>query len=140
MPRCAARAPLPGAKRRLALSFIGTCCLVATLPATAQLNRRFPRNALRGEIIFTNHPEITLNGKPTRLSPGGRVRDTANMNALPTALAGNRAVVHYTVDQMGFVNNAWVLTREELAKLWPRTPQEAAAWAFDEPSQTWSKP
>jgi hypothetical protein len=140
MHRCADQAPPNGASRRLVLSFMGASCLLAALPAGASLNRRFPRNALRGEIVFTAYPEIVLNGKPARLSPGGRVRDTANMNALPTALAGNRAIVHYTVDSMGFVNEAWVLTREEIDRLWPRSPQEAAAWAFDEPSQTWSKP
>jgi hypothetical protein len=140
MPRCADRAAFAGASRRSFLSSFGAAGLLASLPVAAQLNRRFPRNALRGEMVFTAYPEIMLNGKPARLSPGGRVRDTANMNALPTALAGNRAVVHYTVDSMGFVNEAWVLTREELARPWPRTPQEASTWAFDEPSQTWSRP
>lgn len=140
MHRCAARAPFTGASRRLALAAAAAALGAAALPAAAQHTRRFPRNALRGEIRFADYPELLLNGQPARLSPASRVRDMANMIAMPATLAGNRAAVHYTLDSMGLVHEVWILTREEIAKLWPRTPQEAAAWVFDEPSQTWSRP
>lgn len=140
MHRCAARAPSTGASRRLALSLLGACSLLAALPAGAQHARRFPRKALRGEIRFGDHPGLLLNGQPARLSPASRVRDMANMIAMPAALAGNRVIAHYTADSMGLVHEVWILTPDEIAKLWPRTPQEAATWAFDEASQTWSRP
>jgi hypothetical protein len=141
MHRCAAHVPPCGTTRRLFLQAAGAAGLMAALPGVfAQMARRFPRNALRGEIVFTDYPEIKLNGQATRLSPGARVRDTTNMNALPSALAGSRSVVNYRMDSMGLVNEVWILTRDEIAKLWPRTAQEAATWAFDDASQVWSKP
>lgn len=140
MHRCAARASSTGASRRLVLAALGGVGLLAALPAGAQHARRFPRNALRGEIRFAAYPELLLNGQPARLSPASRVRDMANMIAMPATLQGNRVTVHYTLDSMGLLHEVWILTREEIAKLWPRTPQEAAAWVFDEPSQTWSRP
>lgn len=141
MPCCDAPAAPRGPSRRLFLNLIGAAGLLAAWPAAfAQMARRFPRNALRGEIVFTNHPEVTLNRQPARLSPGARVRDTANMNALPAALAGHRAVVNYRVDSMGLVAEVWILTAPEIARVWPRTPQEAATWAYDDATQTWSKP
>lgn len=141
MHRCAASAPSPGASRRFVLTTFAAA--LAALPlgaARAQSARRFPRNALRGDMVFVAHPEVSLNGKPARLSPGSRVRDMANMNALPTALAGNRAVVLYTLDAMGLVKDVWILAPAEIERLWPRTPQEAATWRFDEATQIWSRP
>jgi hypothetical protein len=53
--------------------------VLAPLPAQAQgTPRTFPESALRGKLVVTLPPHVTLNGKPDRLSPGARIHDTGN--------------------------------------------------------------
>lgn len=114
--------------------------LFAAVPAFAQ-TRPFPASALRGEIIFTQPPEILLNGQPARLAPGARIRDTQNMLQLTGRVAGLRLMVNYTVDKLGQPLDIWVLTVDETARRpWPTTVEQAQAWTFDPGAQTWSKP
>ena len=117
--------------------------LAATLlaPAAAQMQRNFPATALRGNLAFGQPPEITLNGKEARLAPGARVRGPDNLLQMSAALMGGKYVVNYTFDLLGNVMNVWLLRPEEAAvRPWPRTPEEASAWAFDATAQTWTKP
>ena len=142
MHRCADRAGLAGASRRFVLASLGAACLGAALPARSQaLMRRFPRTALRGEIGFGAFPQVAVNGTLAQLAPGARVRDAANRIAMPGALAGNKAIVNFTVDSSGLVHDVWNLRPDEIAvQPWPRTLAEAQAWAFDELAQVWSRP
>jgi hypothetical protein len=110
-------------------------------PASAQVQRTFPQTALRGALVIGEPPEITLNGKPARLAPGARIRDPGNMLAMSGTLAGNRLLVHYTLDPLGLVKDVWILTAEEAAKRpWPATSRQAEEWFFDPVAQTWSRP
>lgn len=131
MYRCASAA--------FAAATVAISCLVCA-PAQAQVHRPFPAQALRGEFVVVQTPDVLLNGKPARLSPGSRVRGDTNLLLQPAALTGQKVTVHYTVDMSGLVGDVWVLNPAELAnKTWPRTPQEAAAWLFDPAAQTWTK-
>ena len=125
-------------------SNLAALMLVAGLlaaPASAQVQRNFPQNALRGEISFEAPPEIRINGRPQRLAPGVRIRGQNNMLEMSGALAGSRAPAHYTLDIGGEVSNVWLLRPEELAnRPWPRTPKESQEWLFDPTAQTWSRP
>ena len=96
--------------------------------------------ALRGDIQFGEAPEILLNGSPTRLGPGARVRDPGNLIVTPGALLGRRVAVLYTVEDLGNVREVWLLTPEEASRRWPRTPAEAERLVFEPASQTWSRP
>ena len=113
--------------------------LALALPAAAQA-RPFPKNALRGEIRFATPPEVLLNGQPARLAPGARIRGENNMLVLSGAVIGARAVVNYTVESSGLVKDVWILSADEAARRWPRTPQQAQAWAYDPVAQAWSRP
>jgi len=114
-------------------------CLVA--PAAAQQQRNFPQNALRGSLVIGNPPEIVLNGQPSRLAPGARIRGQQNMLEMSGALVGMKFLVNYTTDIGGAVKDVWILTPAEAArKPWPTTPAEAQAWRFDPVAQTWTKP
>ena len=123
-------------------------CLIAGLtlaaivaPASAQMQRQFPQQALRGQIIFVNPPEVRLNGTNVVLAPGSRIRGQNNMIEMSGALAGAKLWVHYTVDTQGSVMDVWILRPEEIAKKpWPATLGEAQAWTFDVTAQAWSKP
>jgi hypothetical protein len=119
-----------------------TAALIAAAPfvAQAQVVRNFPQNALRGQIIVTAPPEITLNGKAAQLSPGSRIKGQDNMIVMSGAAVGQKLVVNYTLDQYGLVSDVWILRKEEIAKRWPRTAAEAAQWSFDPVAQTWTKP
>ncbi|MFG6487621.1 hypothetical protein ACG04R_13140 [Roseateles sp. BYS78W] len=114
---------------------------VSSLAAQAQTHRSFPVNALRGDLVVTQYPDMTLNGQAARLAPGGRIRNADNLLAQPASLVNQRLTVHYTVEaSTGLLMDVWVLNSVELAnKPWPTTRAEAASWKFDPGSQTWTK-
>jgi hypothetical protein len=123
------------------------CALVALIAtlllplATAQTHRNFPANALRGELVVTAPPEVTLNGQPARLAPGARIRGEDNLLQMSAALAGRKLVVHYTRETSGLLFDVWVLNPAELAnRTWPRSEAEAKALVFNPIGQSWSKP
>jgi hypothetical protein len=120
---------------------LAAAAVAIALPAAAQtVQRHFPQNALRGEIVFGAPPQILLNGQPARLAPGARIRGLDNMLVMTGALAGGKAAVNYTYEINGLVHDVWILTASEQAKKpWPATPQEAQAWRFDPAAQAWSK-
>ncbi|HEV7577110.1 MAG TPA: hypothetical protein VGO85_13800 [Caldimonas sp.] len=124
---------------RFVFALAACACLVA--PATAQVQRAFPQNALRGAIVIGVAPDIQVNGAPARLAPGARIRDAGNMAVVPSGLTGGRYLVNYTVDSSGLVKEVWILRPEEAAvRPWPTTPAEAQAWSFDPVGQVWVKP
>jgi hypothetical protein len=114
--------------------------LPGLVSAQMQVQRNFPANALRGELVVTIAPEIKLNGQDARLSPGSRIRGLNQMLVMSGAITGEKLIVNYTVEQYGLVQDVWVLRPEEITKLWPKTPLEAATWSFDPIGQTWTKP
>jgi hypothetical protein len=113
--------------------------LAAALPAQAQ--RLFDRSALRGELVIKSPPEVTLNGKPARLTPGARIHNAQNMLQLSGTLLEQKLLVHYRLDGVGQLQEVWILSPAEAAKQpWPRSAAEADRWVFDPTLQTWSKP
>lgn len=114
--------------------------VAAPLVAQAQQHRHFPPHALRGELVITQFPDAKLNGKPARLAPGSRIKGDTNLWVPPAGLAGQKMVVHYTVESSGLLMDVWILNPVELAnKPWPTTPAESATWAFNPGNQTWVK-
>ena len=136
MHRCALN------RRALLLGgLFATLAICAAAPARAQAPRVFPATALRGVIEVTAPPEILLNGQPSRLSPGSRIRGSNNMMQLSGTLVGQKLLVNYTLDPLGQPHDVWVLREDEAArKPWPRTTEEAQTWSFDPSAQTWTKP
>lgn len=114
----------------------------AAAPIAAQtLNRRFPPQALRGELRVLQPPEIAIDGRPARLSPGARIQGPDNLLVMSAALVGQPLLVHYTLEPLGLVHQVWILSAAEVARgPWPRTPEQQATWRFDPQSQTWARP
>jgi hypothetical protein len=107
----------------------------------AQVQRQFPKSALRGEMVFGQPPEVLLNGEAWRLAPGARIRAENNMIVLSGALVGSRLKVHYTSEVPGEIKDVWILRGEELAvQPWPSNAKEASTWAFDVMAQKWTRP
>ena len=125
---------------RCALAAIVAVCIF--VPASAQVQRTFPQNTLRGALVFGDYPQITLNGKAIQLSPGARVRNQDNVIVPAATLAGAKWLVHYTLDLGGQqVRDVWILRPDEAAtRPWPTTLDEAQKWTFDSSTQTWIKP
>jgi hypothetical protein len=99
----------------------------ASLPVLAQSeagdtlpSRQFPKAVLRGELVVLTPPEITLDGKPERLSPGARIRGADNLLVMSGALVNQKLVVNYLREPAGQVHQVWILTEDE-AKLGQRS-------------------
>lgn len=85
-------------------------------PAQAQTVRNFPLSAVRGSIAFKTPPEIVVDGKADRLSPGARIHDAQNMMAMSGALNGQTFTVNYRRENTsGLVGEVWLLSAEEAA-------------------------
>ena len=93
--------------------------VVASAVAAQTLPRTFPAKALRGTLAVQAPPDVLLDGKADRLSPGARIRDTRNMLAMSGTLVGQTLVVNYLRDGTGLLHEVWLLTPEEAAEKRP---------------------
>ena len=119
---------------------ITAALVVAAVSAHAQTHRFFPPQALRGELVVTQAPDVLVNGQLGRLSPGARIRGDTNLLLMSASITGQKYTVHYTLTEDGQVKDVWILNPAELAnKLWPRTLQESATWLFEPGTQTWTR-
>jgi hypothetical protein len=94
--------------------------LVAATTAAAQdmVLRTAPKDVKPATIaISATPPEITVDGKADRLSPGSRIRDRDNRIVMPASLAGQTVYTVYRRDAMGLVHEVWLLSAEEFTKL-----------------------
>ena len=83
-------------------------------PANAQIARSFPDSAVRGKMAFKSPPQIELDGKADRLSPGARIRDEQGMLAMTGALEGKSFTVNFRREaSTGLVHEVWILSAEE---------------------------
>ncbi len=88
--------------------------LLASVGSTAQVvSRPFPPTAMRGIMTVTQPPEVLMDGKPDRLSPGSRIRGANNMLVMSGALIGQAMRVNYTREPNGAIHDVWVLTDAE---------------------------
>ena len=86
--------------------------------------RRFPANALRGRLVVTQAPQLVIDGKAERLSPGARIRGPQNQLLMASALAGQNLIVNFTRESYGNVHEVWILTADEQRqKLKAATPE-----------------
>jgi hypothetical protein len=103
----------------IAMAFAGLMTLggvALPLDASAQgTERTFPEKALRGKLVVQLSPEVMLDGKPDRLSPGARILGPDNLLILPSRLAGEPYMVNYVRDSHGLIHQVWVLTPAEVA-------------------------
>ena len=121
---------------------LGAIVALGFVASAAAQSRTFPQNTLRGAVVFGEDSALTLNGKPTTLTPGSRVRNQQNMIVPAATLSGAKWLVNYTLDMGGAqVRDVWILTPDEAAvRPWPTTLVEAQTWTYDSTTMTWAKP
>jgi hypothetical protein len=103
---------------KLAAALLLGALAVLSLASQAQsIVRNVPKDVVRGRLVVTQPPVVTLDGKPDRLSPGARIRGTNNMRLLSGSVVGQSLPVLYKRDAAGLIHEAWVLTAEEDDKL-----------------------
>lgn len=103
-------------------------CFVTLAPervAAQGLVRQFPAAAKRGTLEVTQPPNILINGRAERLSPGARIKNPNNMIVLSGSLIGQAVLVNYLRDPQGQVHEVWLLNpaeaREKRAGMEPVT-------------------
>ena len=94
--------------------------------------RSFPQAALRGELTVQAPPEITLNGKAERLTPGARIFNADNNLVLSGSLINQKLLVNYMRDASGQVHQVWILTRQEAAEKRPGLPENNFSFGFSD--------
>ena len=82
--------------------------------ASLLVTRNLPKAALLGRLLVQQPPDVLLNGQPTRLAPGARLRDENNQIAMSGALMGQAFPVKYLLDSSGLISQAWILTADEV--------------------------
>ena len=87
--------------------------LLATTALADEGFRQFPKQALRGNLVVMGTPQVVLDGKPDRLSPGSRIRNTRNMIVMPSSVKGKALVVNYVREPNGLIHEVWILTEKE---------------------------
>lgn len=95
--------------------------------------RKFPGIALRGKLQVVQTPDILIDGKRERLSPGARIRDTSNRLVMSATITGVELTVNFVRDGAGLVHEVWVLTElEARQKIKTNTPTSNVVFASDE--------
>ncbi|GAB3469712.1 hypothetical protein [Polaromonas eurypsychrophila] len=128
--------------KTLILALPAVCVAVwmtLALPANAQTTgsdgslgvRQFPKTALRGMLVVKAPPEVSLNGKPDRLSPGARLRNLNNNFVTPGALVDQELLVNYTRDSMGQIYEVWMLSAEEAKEKRAGLPSRGFNFGFE---------
>ena len=88
----------------------------AAVTATASGTRNFPPAAQRGKLAIGTMPEVMLNGKPIRTTPGFRLFSTEGRLIMAHTLAGQNLLVNYVIEpSTQWLHTAWILTPEEAA-------------------------
>lgn len=108
---------------RRTLAALAPAGLLLALAGTAQAQgpvRPFPANAIRATMVVQTPPEVTMDGRVMRLSPGARIRGTGNTMVLSGSLVGQSLTVNYVTDMHGLVHEVWILTEAEAAEKRPR--------------------
>jgi hypothetical protein len=94
--------------------------------------RKFPANALRGKLKVVQAPEILIDGKPERLSPGSRIRDPGQRLVMSASITNQEYIVNFVRNPLGEVHEVWILNElEAKQKIQTNTPASNITFASD---------
>lgn len=96
------------------------------LPPDAQRIPPISAKAKYGVLRVVAPPDVLLNDKAARLSPGSRIRGTNNLMIMSASLVGQDLKVLYTLEPTGMVHEVWILTAREIIVHAPPKPLPVA--------------
>lgn len=96
-----------------ALGLAHFASMAQSLPYAEPAVRPFPVAAVRAAMVVTQPPEVLIDGKAERLSPGARIHDVNNMLVLSGSIVGKSYLVNLVREPMGLVHEVWILTPAE---------------------------
>src|SRR5258707_15300029 len=114
MTRCN---PLFSPARRLCAGALLAGLACASLGVAAQglpsnETRNFPPQAQFGELVVTQFPEVEIDGKTIRTSPGFRLFSPERTLVQAINYQGSKLVVGYVIEpQTQWLHQAWILTK-----------------------------
>lgn len=94
------------------LFILGLLPAVASLPALAA-ERSFPTHAKRGKLAAAPFPQVSIDGKLRRMTPGSRIWNEHNLTIVPAELGTNQYLANYTETEQGEIDRIWILTPAE---------------------------
>jgi hypothetical protein len=95
--------------------------------------RKFPEKALRGKLKVVQTPEVLIDGKRERLSPGSRIRDQQQRLVMSASITNTELVVNFLRNPMGEIQEVWILTDAEIKqKIKTATPERNFKFASEE--------
>ena len=100
-------------------------CVLIAESALAQAQRivAIPAAAKRSTFTFSGGPDVLVDGRAARLSPGARIFDRNNYLQMHGAISGTFRVKYLLEATTGLVQSVWILTDEEIATPDPVQPQ-----------------
>jgi hypothetical protein len=123
MNRCYLPFSFPSSRRALWRWLAGAAAL-ALLATSAQAGlRMFPANAKRGQITFTNPPQVQLNELAEQIGPGTRIHDANNRLVFANTLKGQTFTVNYVRGVNRTLRDIWILTLAEAQEKPPSDPE-----------------
>ena len=105
----------------LAVAPVGASAQTDYIPTAPARIRPFPTTALRAALVVTQAPNVLIDGRPARLSPGVRIHGANNMLVMSATLTGQQLLVNFVREPQGLVHEVWILTEAEA-----RLPQPLA--------------
>jgi hypothetical protein len=100
---------------QLLLGLGAAILLSGPLAAQTVTVRTLPDDAKRANLSHVRDNVLSLDGRQTKLAPGGQIRGRDNLLVLPTAVPRN-SLVKYQLDKSGELYRAWILTATEAAQ------------------------
>jgi hypothetical protein len=95
--------------RVLAQSLIALIAAVAIAgPAAAQGAREIPANALKGKLTPLQVPNVSIDGRTMRLSPGAQIFSTHRTMLTPNQVKADTPV-RYVLDAQGQIRTVWIV-------------------------------
>ncbi len=102
--------PRPAAWR---IGLLATLLCLCTATFAQEKVRPFPPKAQRGEMQITHPPELLIDGKRERLSPGARIRGANNMVVMSGVIIGQALTINYVRESHGLIHEVWILNATE---------------------------
>lgn len=100
---------------RTLLASVAAVLTIASAQAQDIIRQTIPGSAKLGVMQVTLPPEVLMDGKLDRLSPGARIRAENNMMVVSGALSGQSLLVAYVREPQGMLHEVWILNAAERA-------------------------